>query len=275
MEQNKLVERKDILSEAIHKCIKCMYKWSQPSIDIDELIASGFKDSQENPLYKRHYLAFDNFIYIRDIYKEAYGITDEWDNTFDTLIKYLVNGGVEDYYKPATKDRPGYRDYKEVPSLESRIGKENTEICLEHINKCKNFFKYHSNEINSFDFTVSLGVGSPNSNKEAVTEYWQNHGRPDFKIVDFSMDEVIYGDDNIEEFIESLKQSSMINKRIVITFLKEQPVVVILKENDNTQQYYKANPKYYHNNLFVLMNNLVFNKIADTFRLVNKNKDTK
>ena len=66
----------------------------------------------------------------------------------------------------------------------------------------------------------------------------------------------------------------MINKRIVITFLKEQPVGVVLKENDNTYQYYtyKSNPKYHHNNLFVLMNNLVFNKIADTFRLVNKIK---
>ena len=69
----------------------------------------------------------------------------------------------------------------------------------------------------------------------------------------------------------------MINKRIVITFLEEQLIEVILKENNNTQQYYiyKSNPKYHHNNLFVLMNNLVFNKIADIFRLVNKNKDTK
>ena len=30
----------------------------------------------------------------------------------------------------------------------------------------------------------------------------------------------------------------MINKRIVITFLKEQPIEVILKENNNTCQYY-------------------------------------
>lgn len=69
----------------------------------------------------------------------------------------------------------------------------------------------------------------------------------------------------------------MLNKRIVITFLEEQPIGVILKENDNTWQYYiyKSNPKYHHNNLFVLMYNLVFNKIADIFRLVNKNKDTK
>ena len=68
----------------------------------------------------------------------------------------------------------------------------------------------------------------------------------------------------------------MINKRIVITFLEGQPVGVILKENNICQYYiYKSNPKYHHNNLFVLMNNLVFNKIADIFRLVNKNKDTK
>lgn len=205
MKQSDLIRREDVLNEAVHKCIKYMYKWSQPSIDIDELIASGYKDSQENPLYKRHYLSFDNFNYIRSICKEAYGIVDEWNDTFDTLINYLTKGGLEDDYKPATKDRPGYRDYKDVPSLESRIGKENAEICLEHINKCKNFFKYHSRESNSFDFTVALGVATPNSNKEAVTEYWQSHGRPDFKIVDFSVDEIIYGDDNIEEFLNSLK----------------------------------------------------------------------
>lgn len=66
----------------------------------------------------------------------------------------------------------------------------------------------------------------------------------------------------------------MINKRIVVAFLEEQSVGVILKESDNTWQCYihKTNPKYHHNNLFVLMNNLVFNKIADTFRLVNKIK---
>lgn len=69
----------------------------------------------------------------------------------------------------------------------------------------------------------------------------------------------------------------VVNKRIVIAFLEEQPVGVILKESDNTWQYYtrKAIPKYHYSDLSVLINNLVFNKIADTFRLVKENKDTK
>jgi hypothetical protein len=207
-----MITRTDILSEAIHNCLAEMYRWSQPSIDIDKLIADGFKDDKENPLYDRHYLSQENFIYIRDRFKEAYGITDEWDNTFDTLIKYLVEGGIEDDYKPAIEDRPGYRDYKEVPALETFIGKESTEQCLTLIKKCRDFYKGHCLETNQFDMTMALGVGSPNSCAERVENYWHNNGRPDFTIKEFKVDDVIYGgvndeylDTSEEDFIESLK----------------------------------------------------------------------
>ena len=207
-----MITRTDILSEAIHKCLAEMYRWSQPSIDIDQLIADGFKDNKENPLYDRHYLSQENFIYIRDCFKEAYGVTDEWDNTFDILIKYLVEGGAEDDYKPATEDRPGYRDYKEVPALETFIGKESTEQCLTLIKKCRDFYKGHCLETNQFDMTMALGVGSPNSCAEKVEEYWHNNGRPDFTIKEFKVDDVIYGgandeyiDISEEEFIKTLK----------------------------------------------------------------------
>ena len=46
-----MISRQDILQEALHKCLVEMYRWAQPSIDIDKLIESGFKDSKENPLY--------------------------------------------------------------------------------------------------------------------------------------------------------------------------------------------------------------------------------
>ena len=52
-----MLTRSDILSEAIHKCLVEMYKWAQPAIDLDKLIADGYKDSKEDPLYKRHYLS--------------------------------------------------------------------------------------------------------------------------------------------------------------------------------------------------------------------------
>ena len=202
-----MLTRNDVLGKAIHECLADMYRWAQPSIDIDKLIESGFKDSKENPLYKRHYLSQDNFIYIRDSFKIAYGITDNWNDTFELLIDYLVKGGTEDDYKPATKDRPAYRDYKKVPALNTLIGKEATDKCLEHIKKCQNFYCGHSREVNQFDMTMALGVGSPNSCAKVVEDYWHEHGKPEFKVKEFKIDDIIYDDryPDVDEFLESLK----------------------------------------------------------------------
>ena len=202
-----MLTRNDVLGKAIHECLADMYRWAQPSIDIDKLIESGFKDSDENPLYKRHYLSQDNFIYIRDSFKTAYGIVDDWNDTFETLIDYLVKGGIEDDYRPATKDRPAYRDYKKVPALDTLIGKEATDKCLEHIKKCQNFYCGHSREVNQFDMTMALGVGSPNSCAKVVEDYWHEHGKPEFKVKEFKIEDVLYDEEypDIDEFLESLK----------------------------------------------------------------------
>lgn len=202
-----MLTRNDVLGKAIHECLADMYRWAQPSIDIDKLIESGFKDSEENPLYKRHYLSQDNFIYIRDSFKTAYGIVDDWNDTFETLINYLVKGGIEDDYKPATKDRPAYRDYKKVPALDTLIGKEATDKCLEHIKKCQNFYCGHSREVNQFDMTMALGVGSPNSCAKVVEDYWHEHGKPEFKVKEFKIEDVLYDEEypDVDEFLESLK----------------------------------------------------------------------
>lgn len=202
-----MLTRNDVLGKAIHECLADMYRWAQPSIDIDKLIESGFKDSEENPLYKRHYLSQDNFIYIRDSFKIAYGIVDDWNDTFELLIDYLVKGGTEDDYRPATKDRPAYRDYKKVPALDTLIGKEAADKCLEHIKKCQNFYCGHSREVNQFDMTMALGVGSPNSCAKVVEDYWHEHGKPEFKVKEFKIDDIIYDDryPDVDEFLESLK----------------------------------------------------------------------
>jgi len=206
-----MIRRDDILREALHKCLVEMYKWSQPSIDLDELIKSNFKDNRENPLYARHYLSQHNFSYIRDAYMNAYGITDDWDNTFELLIKQLLEGGIEDDYKEATQERPAYRDYKKVAPLKDVIscpGEVNTII--DYIKKCQNFYKGHCRETNQFSCSVALG-GSPNSCAKNVEEYWHIHGRPDFKIKEYNIEDIIYGSDDFDEditeedFIASLK----------------------------------------------------------------------
>ena len=138
---------------------------------------------------------------------DAYGIKDNWDDTFEILIKQLKEGGIEDDYKPATKERPGYRDYKKVLPLEEVItcpGEMNTII--DYIKKCQNFFKGHSRETCQFSYSVALG-GSPTSNAKAVEEYWHENGRPDFVVKDYDIEDVIWGEEpqSEEEFINSLK----------------------------------------------------------------------
>lgn len=201
--------RSDILEEAVHECLKEMYKWAQPALDIDELIASGFKDDKENPLYRIHYLSMENYKYIVDCFVHAYGMKDNWEENFDTCIKYLTEGGLKDKYIPATDEKPGYRSYDKVAPLAEFIGQEHTDKAIELIKECRDFYR-HNQEENSFSFTMALGVGSPNSNKEEVENYWKEHGRPDFKIKDFDIDKVEYGEDEyeyvtVEDFQKSLK----------------------------------------------------------------------
>lgn len=202
-----MLTREDILNEATHRCLVDMYRWAQPSIDLDKLIADGYKDTNENPLYKRHYLSQENYIYLRDSFKVAYGIVDDWDATFNILIDYLIKGGLEDDYKPATEDRPGYRDYKKVPALDTIVGKGISDLCLTQIKKCRDFYKGHCRETNQFDMTMALGVGSPNSCAKVVEDYWHENGRSDFKVVDFKVDDILYNEEHpeVEEFLESLK----------------------------------------------------------------------
>lgn len=207
-----MINRNDILCKALDECVAEMYKWAQPSVDIKQLIADGYKDDEKNPLYMKHYLSRDNFNYIQEAYMSAYGITDNWDDTFELVYKQLAEGGIEDDYKSATEDHPGYRDYKKVLPLKEVMscpGDFNTII--DYIKKIQNFFKGHSRETLSFNMTICLG-SSPNTNAEVVEEYWRANGRPDFKIKDFNIADVIYGgindeylDITEEEFISTLK----------------------------------------------------------------------
>ena len=56
-------------------------------------------------------------------------LLDKWDDTFDLIYKYLIEGGIKDkYIQP--KDAPGYRGYEDVPSLYKYIDEEDADITL-------------------------------------------------------------------------------------------------------------------------------------------------
>lgn len=201
-----MITRQEILEKAVHECLREMYLWAQPSIDIDKLIESGYKDSKFDPLYKKYYLSTENFQYIIDTYVDAYNIKSGWDNHFDLLIHYLNDGGLKDKYIPQDGEKPGYRSYEEVPSIYKYLDKEDADIALSLIEECHNFYKT-DHENNKFTMTMALGVGSPMSNKESVEKYWHENGRPDFKIKEFNIDDILYNKEDMteEEFKETLK----------------------------------------------------------------------
>lgn len=202
--------RSEIIEQAIKECITEMYKWAQPSINIEELLKSDFKDSKDNPLYTKHYLSSDNYDYIKTTYAEAYGIVDEWDDTFELIYKQLSEGGIEDDYKPATEERPGYRDYKKVDPLKEHLTSEaDFATVIKYLEKIQYFFKGHCRETNTFSMNIALGC-SPTSNAKAVEKYWQENGRPNFKIKEFSIADVLWHEGDFEytteeEFISTLK----------------------------------------------------------------------
>lgn len=192
--------RQKVLEQAVRECIVEMYRWSQPSIDINDLLKSDFKDDEQFPLWKKHFLSSENYIYLKDVFADTYGIVDDWNDIFETIYTQLKEGGSELVYKEGTTS------YQKVDPLQEHLANpEDIQTVLEYLNKIQYFFKGHSREINSFNSALCFGP-TPSSNKEAVEKYWQENGHPEFKIKDFNIEDIIYSEDlTEEEFINNLK----------------------------------------------------------------------
>lgn len=199
-----MLTREDILKECVDRCLSEMYKWAQPSVDLQELLQLAkedkWHDSEEDPLYKHHYLSQENFKYIKRSYLEAYGLFDYWKDSLDTLLDNFKHGGFRDSWvpeigKPGDNNWvPGYRSSEKVKPLSELIGKENTDIVINTINDYKEFYKFGSRDVNKVTFTICLG-SSPTSNKQEVIDYWKSQGE-DIEIEDFSIEDKLYSDEN-------------------------------------------------------------------------------
>ena len=207
-----MINKRDILSKAIYECLIECYRWAQPSIDADKLIKEN--KIQEHPndrFFERYYLSHENFKYIQETYVNAYKIKSNWEDHVDLLVKYITSkDSKKDVYIPRDGDKPGYRGYEPIVPLNNiilnylrdyiikdkcQISESDSEVLQEHIlhliDTCKKFYNVDP-DYNTFLINTALGW-SPTSNKEQVEKYWREHGRPDFTIKDFKIEEVIYG----------------------------------------------------------------------------------
>lgn len=198
-----MLTREEILNKAYHDCMAEMYAKSQPEADYDNLLEeyrSG-KIGNDERIYERHYLSQDEFLYIRDKYKSAYGIQSHWKDDVEVIEKYLEEGGHKDKYIPERTDEdgfkhPGYRGYENVKPIRDQIfnalsedvssGRRSqladylTKIVMETIKDCKNYHKFDREEDN-FDCSIALGA-SPTSNSESVKKWWKENYNKDIEI---------------------------------------------------------------------------------------------
>ena len=225
-----MLDREEVLVKAVKDCYREMFAKAQPAADWDNLIAEykagKINEDKDGPVYDRHYLSYDEYVYIVNKYIDAYKIATEWKDHIDILKEYLIQGGSKDKYIESYTDEngnyhPGTRGYEKVPALKKQLYDiiydeydANGEIAedvtnkvvnkvIELIETCQNFYSFNIDE-QKFRNTLAMGA-TPTSNKETVKKWWKEHYNTDITIEDrnpllfWEMDN--YGD-NFEEVME-------------------------------------------------------------------------
>ena len=199
----KNISRENIITKAIHNCLCEMYAKAQPEADLDNIIEeyrSG-KLTKDDKVYERHYLSMDEFLYIRDKYKDAYNIKKTWIPDLEFLEKLLTEGGLKDKYNPDWTDEngnhhPGYRSAEDVKPIKEQIfdvlkeyhvsdianeeAQKITDIVMNTIKNYKDFYKFDREE-DLFDVNIALGT-SPTSDAETVKKWWKENYNQDIEI---------------------------------------------------------------------------------------------
>lgn len=232
-----MLTREEILNKAFNDCMSEMYEKSQPCADWENLIEEykAGKIKKNESFYDRHYLSMDEFLYIRDKYKEAYNIKSHWKDDIEVLEDYLINGGNKDKFIKDWEDEyghhPGYRSYEEVLPLKEQIldmmkdfdsSDAAAEVAeniynkvMETIKNCKDYYKFDREE-NSFNIHASLGP-SPCISAEIVKKWWKDNYNYDIEIEErnpklFWYRDMGYTDEDLAEEFDSENWKEIVDK---------------------------------------------------------------
>lgn len=203
-----LVDRSDVIEKAIIDCLDEMYRRSQPSITWEE-IQKQVKEDRDRHIWREHYLPQWLYKNIQNKYVRMYRLQEEWSTSVGLVESYLLEGGTKDKYIEAYTDEhgnyhPGCRGYEDVKPIKEQIEQILTEqletgsradsikeqivkAVMDSISDCKNFY-HHDRDYMQFSFNVSNY--SPNSNIEAVREF--------YKDTDIVINEIEMGEDDDE-----------------------------------------------------------------------------
>lgn len=205
-----MISRRDVIADAVYKCMKDLYSLAQPSITWEDFVKENKEylakkeewESIENPTlsefeycgpkpFEFYYIPKKVLKEICDDYICAYKLDDQ-QNLLD-IIEIIKGYCLDPISK--TWDEEFDRSYKHDDNLDKeiktiiskRIEPASEEVAIEIRNKffefldrIGNFFSWYL-DLNSFNSSIYLGA-SPNSNKEAVIENWKKYRNKEIEI---------------------------------------------------------------------------------------------
>lgn len=148
--------REEVLVQAYKECLRDLYLNSEPPIDIKELIDSGFKDDENDPLRNKHFIDEETFTEIVEDTKWAYGIIDHLHDNLELIKSDLTNG-------PTV--RTSKYEYTTLKPLKEEIGEEAYNKVMEYIDAISKFYRKDS-DVSKFDFSLFLGASPSFKPKE-------------------------------------------------------------------------------------------------------------
>lgn len=227
-----MITRRDVLADAIDKCIRKLYSLAQPSVNYDDFIEENkaylekekeYYSLPENDRpsyheymgpkpYEFYYLPKEVFKDIADSYVDAYKFNDkqEFLDTINLLKEYCKHPIVDKYIEGELREDgtrwPGQRGYEHPDNLEKELdrmirpyttnifGIDVQNKFFEFLDMAGNFYEFNR-YLNGFNTNVYLG-GTPNSNKEAVIENWKKYRNKDIEINEEQIKKEYYGEED-------------------------------------------------------------------------------
>ena len=148
--------REEVLVQAYEECLRDLYLNSEPPVDIKELIDSGFKDDENDPLRNKHFIDEETFTEIVEDTKYAYGIIDHFHDDLELIKTDLENGPII---------RESKYELRHLNPLKEEIGEEAYNKVMEYLDTISKFYKKDS-DVSKFDFSIFLGASPSFKPKE-------------------------------------------------------------------------------------------------------------
>ena len=159
----------EVMWSAVEDTLEEMYQYSFPKVSWKQRMqdARDGKDVDKD-LISHHYLPQKLYEDILEMAKHNYSYEPFFQDYIEHFADFLLKGG-----RAHDVDKGGKDDYKDYSSLKEDIGEEAFAILEKRIEAYKKTFRF---DWQRWKFNFTIMNYSPNSNRQAVIDYWKSQG---------------------------------------------------------------------------------------------------